>query len=227
MINQSVSIQDSEAPTAQAREESAVRVDFGAAQRRELDVASWIEHIPGWLSDPGEIFDVVAESAGWAQHERWMYNRVVAEPRLTAEFPEISAAPAPLRELAAILSDNLKVTYEGLWINQYRDQNDSTGWHGDAVMPRDDIIVPVLSLGAARRFLIRPVAGGRSISYPVGPGDLIIMGGRAQQHYRHMVPKQKTPAGPRISVNFISRSQRKARRAARRVRMPHGDRTDG
>ena len=227
MTNRSVSFQGRKVPTAQGREESAVRVDFGAAQRRELDVASWIEHIPGWLSNPGEVFDVVAKSAGWAQHERWMYNRMVAEPRLTAEFPEISAAPAPLRELAAILSDHLKVPYEGVWINQYRDHNDGTGWHGDSVMPRDDIIVPVLSLGAARHFLIRPVAGGRSISYLVGPGDLIIMGGRAQQDYRHMVPKQKTPAGPRISINFASSTQRKARRTFRRVRTPHGDRTDG
>jgi alkylated DNA repair dioxygenase AlkB len=28
------------------------------------------------------------------------------------------------------------------------------------------------------------------------------MGGRAQRDWRHSVPKQATPAGPRISINF-------------------------
>ena len=33
-------------------------------------------------------------------------------------------------------------------------------------------------------------------------GDLIVMGGRCQKDYRHMVPKQKKPAGARLSLNF-------------------------
>jgi alkylated DNA repair dioxygenase AlkB len=33
-------------------------------------------------------------------------------------------------------------------------------------------------------------------------GDLIVMGGRAQRDWRHSVPKQATPAGPRISIDF-------------------------
>ena len=62
--------------------------------------------------------------------------------------------------------------------------------------------VPVLSLGATRRFLIKPVEGGKSVSLAVASGDLVVMGGRAQRDWRHSVPKQATPAGPRISINF-------------------------
>jgi hypothetical protein len=36
----------------------------------------------------------------------------------------------------------------------------------------------------------------------VASGDLVVMGGRAQRDWRHSVPKQATPAGPRISINF-------------------------
>jgi len=66
---------------------------------------------------------------------------------------------------------------------------------------------PVLSLGAARRFLIRSVDGGRSIRLTPNAGDLIVMGGRAQKGRRHMMPKQTHPSGPRISVNFKSSEQ--------------------
>ena len=38
-------------------------------------------------------------------------------------------------------------------------------------------------------------------------GDLIVMGGRCQRDWRHCVPKQATPSGPRISVNFAASSQ--------------------
>jgi alkylated DNA repair dioxygenase AlkB len=62
--------------------------------------------------------------------------------------------------------------------------------------------VPVLSLGATRRVLIKPAEGGQSVSLTVASGDLIVMGGRAQRDWRHSVPKQASPAGPRISVNF-------------------------
>jgi alkylated DNA repair dioxygenase AlkB len=60
----------------------------------------------------------------------------------------------------------------------------------------------VLSLGATRRFLIKPAKGGQSVSLAAASGDLIVMGGRAQRDWRHSVPKQATPVGPRISINF-------------------------
>lgn len=84
------------------------------------------------------------------------------------------------------------VTYRSVWINLYRTQRDSTSWHGDPISKvQETSTVPVLSLGAARRFLVRPAAG-----------DLVVMGGRCQRDWRHSVPKQATQAGPRISVNF-------------------------
>jgi alkylated DNA repair dioxygenase AlkB len=60
----------------------------------------------------------------------------------------------------------------------------------------------VLSLGATRRFLIRPAGGGPSTVIVAHGGDLVVMGGRCQKDYVHMVPKQKPAAGPRLSLNF-------------------------
>jgi alkylated DNA repair dioxygenase AlkB len=66
----------------------------------------------------------------------------------------------------------------------------SGAWHGDPVGKVQPVsVVPVLSLGADRRFLIRPVGGGQSVALTVSSGDLVVMGGRAQRDWRHSVPK--------------------------------------
>jgi 2OG-Fe(II) oxygenase superfamily len=61
---------------------------------------------------------------------------------------------------------------------------------------------PVLSLGATRRFLIRPDGGRPSTTIVTHGGDLVVMGGRCQRDYQHSVPKQRQPAAARVSLNF-------------------------
>ena len=58
-----------------------------------------------------------------------------------------------------------------------------------------------ISVGAPRRFLLRPAVGGRSIAFDLGGGDLYVMGGTCQRTWRHSVPKVAS-AGPRIAVMF-------------------------
>jgi alkylated DNA repair dioxygenase AlkB len=100
------------------------------------------------------------------------------------------------------------VPYDGLWLNLYRDHRDSTSWHADKLSCRRDVcVVPVLSLGASRQFLIRPRTGGRALAFTPSSGDLIVMGGRCQRDWVHSVPKQARSAGARISVNFQSTLQ--------------------
>jgi alkylated DNA repair dioxygenase AlkB len=189
--------------------EPVVDETFRTARRVQLDAHSWVEHVPTWLTGSEQLFDELRQTAGWEQRERWMYTQKVVEPRLTAEYPVLADAPHPtLHVIASALSRHYGVEYDGLWINFYRDHRDSTGWHGDGRSTRRrECVVPVLTLGAARRFLIRPAAGGRSTVFQPLSGDLIVMGGRCQTDWRHCVPKQSTGAGPRISVNFTATSQ--------------------
>jgi alkylated DNA repair dioxygenase AlkB len=182
----------------------AIDPHFTGARRIDLDETSWVEHVPGWLQGSGALFDELLATAPWEQRYRMMFARRFIEPRLTAEYPDIAGAPqALLHTVAGALADHYGVPYRKLWMNLYRTHRDSTGWHGDLIgKVQETSIVPVLSLGATRRFLIKPVAGGASESFTVSSGDLIVMGGRSQRDWRHSVPKQTTPAGGRISVNF-------------------------
>ncbi len=156
------------------------------------------------MQGSGVLFEELLTTAPWEQRYRMMFARRFIEPRLTAEYPDIAEAPqAMLHTVAETLSEHYGVPYRKLWMNQYRANRDSTRWHGDFIgKVQETSTVPVLSLGATRRFLIKPTAGGASGSFTVSSGDLIVMGGRSQRDWRHSVPKQTTPAGARISVNF-------------------------
>jgi alkylated DNA repair dioxygenase AlkB len=183
--------------------------DFAEVHRHDLDEHSWIEVSPRLIHSPERLFTSLLNSLDGTQRQRWIYDRKLDEPRLTADYPDIDTAPVTaLRTLADRFSAVYDIPYDGAWVNLYRDQRDSTSWHGDAITcKRSNCTVPVLTLGHPRRFLIKPRDGGPSTRFVPASGDLIVMRGRCQSDWRHAVPKQNPPAGPRISVNFQSTLQ--------------------
>jgi alkylated DNA repair dioxygenase AlkB len=181
---------------------------FATATDHRLDDHSWVTHVPGFLTGHHQLVAELAELGVWEQRQRWMFDRMVDEPRLTGEYVDLTAAPTLLTELAVTLSGQLGVPYDRIWMNWYRDHCDGTGWHADRPAHKaPTAIVPVLSLGAPRRFLVRPHGGGPSTVFTPAGGDLIIMQGRCQRDWQHCVPKQKNPAGARMSLNFSSVTQ--------------------
>lgn len=189
---------------------------FAGGERHMLDEGSWVDHFPGWLPVTGPLHGALAELGAWEQRSRWMFTKNVIEPRLTAEYDAIATAGVPeLVDIAEAISRHYGVVYDSAWMNLYRDQEDATGWHADRpanLLPT--AIVPVLSLGATRRFLLRKAGGGKSTTFEVATGDLVVMGGRCQRDWVHMVPREPFPTGPRISVNFGSSTQRKRSQTA-------------
>lgn len=190
-------------------DELSVDRAFAAVRRVQLDEFSWVDYVPGWLSGHDQLLASLRTSVRWEQRDRWMYTRRLVEPRLTAECHDLSQADPPfLAVIAEALSLHYGVRYDGIWMNLYRDHDDGTGWHCDRPANTcTEAVVPVLSLGATRRFMIRPAAGGQSTVLTPAGGDLVVMGGSCQRDWRHCVPKQKLAAGPRSSLNFTSREQ--------------------
>lgn len=182
-------------------------LSFEHARSVTLDAGSSVTHIPGWLHDHRGLFELLTTAAQWEQRKRWMFTQMVEEPRLTAEYPALTAAPRQLQVIAEALSAHYAISYDSAWLNLYRDHRDSTSWHADRPAARcASATVPVLSLGATRRFVIRPRRGGANTSFVVEAGDLIVMRGRCQRDWLHAVPKEPHARGARISVNFGSRS---------------------
>jgi alkylated DNA repair dioxygenase AlkB len=170
-------------------------------ERLELGDGSWVDVSRGWLHGADTMLDDLAGSIDWRQGRRWMYDRMLDDPRLSRFFRV--GAPTAHPECAAIrasLEDHYDVRFGGWGFNYYRDGRDSVAWHSDRELRHlDRTLVAIVTLGAARPFLIRPRGGGPSTDIHPGSGDLLVMGGRAQAACEHAVPKVAA-AGPRISV---------------------------
>lgn len=189
-----------------AAEGTAVTFDssFGRIRRRALEGGAWVEVAPRWVTGADDLFAMLLAEAPWEQRSRRMYDRTVAEPRMTARW-RFDSDGAPMRvisEMAAALSDRYLAAFSSVGCNLYRDGTDSVAWHGDRVA-RDlpEATIAIVSVGEPRPFKLRPKGGGPSLTYLPGRGDLLVMGGSCQRTWDHAVPKVRR-AGPRISVQF-------------------------
>jgi alkylated DNA repair dioxygenase AlkB len=183
--------------------------------RRELSRGAWIDHRPGWVQGSDELFLRLVETVPWHTERRPMYERVVDVPRLLKFYDSGEQLPDPVLALAR---DRLNEHYRpepgerlvtaGCCF--YRDGRDSVAWHGDTIGRgrTEDTMVAIVSFGTPRPLLLRPRGGGQTLRYPLGHGDLVVMGGSCQRTWEHAIPKTAKGIGPRISVQFRPRGVR-------------------
>ncbi|MXV89716.1 MAG: alpha-ketoglutarate-dependent dioxygenase AlkB [Acidimicrobiia bacterium] len=185
-------------------------VDAGTPVLRHwLDDTSWLDVASGWLQGADTLLADLAERLPWSCGRRRMYDRVVDDPRLSATCEVGTAgAPAILDTMATALAARYGERLDSVWVNYYRDGQDSVAWHSDRVgRTQRQPLVAIVTLGGPRRFLLRPRGGGRSQSFAPASGDLLVMGGDCQHRWEHTIPKAKA-AQPRMSVTFRRKQRR-------------------
>lgn len=183
----------------------AIDASFSTLTRIELEPTSWVDHAPGWVSASDELFADLLANAEWGQRSRHMYDRKVAEPRLTSWWRASAGRPLQppvLEEMRSALSSRYGVELDSMGLNLYRDGRDSVAWHGDRIAKEiAEPVVAIVSVGEPRRFLLRPRQGKDRKVFMLGRGDLLVTGGACQRRWEHAVPKVAA-AGPRISITF-------------------------
>jgi alkylated DNA repair dioxygenase AlkB len=146
---------------------------------------------------------------------------VVDVPRLLCFYGEGVELPLPILDeardaLTARYRDELGEEFRTAGLCFYRDGRDSVAWHGDRIGRgnTEDTMVAILSVGEPRVLALRPRLGatsgpvGSAVRYPLGHGDLIVMGGSCQRTWEHAIPKASGRIGPRISIQFRPRGVR-------------------
>jgi alkylated DNA repair dioxygenase AlkB len=178
-------------------------LDLREARRHELAAGAWLLYLPGWLRGHAALFDELDRSVPWKRGRRNMYDRVVEVPRATCFGP----IHHPLvDEMQRALELHLGLPLPHVSAALYETGDDSVAWHGDRMADARESHVVTVSLGAPRRFLLRPgpetddPRGTRA--FALGWGDLVVMGGSCQRTYEHAVPKVKRAQGPRLVVMF-------------------------
>lgn len=186
--------------------------------RISLASGAWLEHEPAWVppeEEPGVAGALRAE-LDWEQREIVLFGRRILQPRLIAWAGDLgyrySGQTLPPRPFTAALDalrlrvrDRVGAAFNHVLLNRYRDGNDSMGLHADDEPELgSDPVVAILSLGVARRLVVRPRRRGRDgpRAFELGHGSLLVMGGTCQRHYVHGVPRQPHVTGERISLTF-------------------------
>src|SRR5260370_4520045 len=80
-----------------AGDEVALRPLGSSVRRTALAHGAWIDLRPGWIVGADALLHRLRRSVAWQAGERWMYNPVVAVPRLLSFYAQRQrlACPAP------------------------------------------------------------------------------------------------------------------------------------
>jgi alkylated DNA repair dioxygenase AlkB len=184
-------------------------------RRTMLSRGAWVDLLPGWVSGSEVLLERLLADVPWYAERRQMYERVVDVPRLLCHYGEGAELPHPALTEARLALDThygaeLGEPFRTAGLCLYRDGRDSVAWHGDTFGrgATHDTMVAILSVGSARTLALRPRGGGESLRFPLGHGDLVVMGGSCQRTWEHAIPKTAKAVGPRVSIQFRPRGVR-------------------
>lgn len=192
-------------------------------RRTQLTQGAWVDVRPGWLTGADELFTRLCPGGSadvdWRSERRVMWERDVATPRLLRFYDESEPWPDPIlsqarSDLSCYYEAELGEPFTTAGMCLYRDGRDSVSWHGDRVgrASHQDTMVAIVSIGAPRALLLRPLGGGggggKTVRHVLGHGDLLVMGGSCQRTWEHAIPKTAGRVGPRISIQFRPRGIR-------------------
>lgn len=186
--------------------------------RTALPGGAWLEYEPDWLgpAEADRLLAALRDELAWEQRAIVLFGRPVLQPRLIAwagslgyrysgQTIEPRAPTAATAALMARVAQHTGVPFNHVLVNRYRDGTDSIGLHADDEPELGpDPTVATLSLGATRRFVVKPrrARTGPGPSFDARHGSLLVMRGTCQRHYVHGVPRQPGVRGERISLTF-------------------------
>ena len=157
----------------------------------------------------------------WNQQKIRLFGRCVMQPRLIAwhgdpgaiyTYSGLTLGPQPwhpvLEEIRRMLETRTGGRFNSVLANAYRDGRDSMGWHSDDEWELGtEPLIASVSLGAARRFRVRPRprradAAGASGGILLEHGSLLLMKGASQRRFQHALPRTRKPVGLRVNLTY-------------------------
>jgi len=174
-----------------------------------------------WLTwDEGDkLFKTLHKGIPWAKSNIVLAGREVLTPRCQAWMGDSGVRPKvysamrvdwtpEMAQLRDHLCKSLGKHFDYVLLNLYTNGLQYIGYHADDEVRNHDDLIASVSLGAPRRFLVRPIILEQSqkpqkpLEWILRNGDLVTMNGEMQKHYKHSVPKTAKKVGPRINLTF-------------------------
>jgi alkylated DNA repair dioxygenase AlkB len=154
----------------------------------------------------------------WRQENVQIFGKSYRQPRLVAlygdpgkkyDYSGISLHPLPwsdlLRDIKRRVEDCTDAQFNAVFLNLYRDHNDSMGFHSDdeRELGKNPTIASV-TFGATRTFLMKHKfrRDVPTMKIPLEAGSVLLMKGSTQHFWKHGINKQSEPCGPRVNLTF-------------------------
>ena len=166
----------------------------------------------------GETLRALLAEVPWRAEEVVMWGRRMPQPRLTAWYGDPGAHyaysgleldPLPWTLLLADIKSRVEAAagapFNSVLLNYYRDEHDSIGFHSDDEPELgSEPVIASLSLGAERTFILKHKRAKqlRPVHILLASGSLLLMRGETQHCWRHGIPKESGPCGPRVNLTF-------------------------
>lgn len=155
----------------------------------------WLLHARTWRAEEVRLFGrthVVPRQVDWCGDEGVSY-------RYSGQDHPSHGWPLPLEQLRDRITREIGTRYNFVLLNRYRCGADRMGWHRDDE-PMNARMVASLSVGAPRRFLIRPQRDQPSVRLTLEHGSLLLM----DRFFTHALPRTSRTVGERVNLSFRS-----------------------
>lgn len=178
-----------------------------------------ITYFPAFFDkiEADKIYTELLENTVWQQDKITVYGKTHLQPRLTAlygnegkpySYSNIKMQPHHwtilLQKIKFYIESVSETNFTTVLLNNYRNGNDSNGWHADdekelGINP----VIASVSFGAERVFQLKHNTN-KSLkkSIILEHGSLLIMKGKTQHYWKHQIPKTTKPVEPRINLTF-------------------------
>jgi alkylated DNA repair dioxygenase AlkB len=189
-----------------------------------------VTYIPKFLNrkEADALFECTLNASAWECTPITFFGKTVLQPRDTAFYgtapysysdetrPPVHWSAEPpastaLFELKLQIERALDLPpgyFNVALCNKYLDGKKYMGYHADDERSLGECpIIASISVGAMRRFLLRPkenafLEDSARTEYVLAHGSLIVMAGLTQRYYKHSLPKQASVSEPRLNFTF-------------------------
>jgi alkylated DNA repair dioxygenase AlkB len=156
------------------------------------------------------------DSLAWQSEQLFLFGRWLTVPRRMAWYGDVGAdyrysgvQHSPLDwtpRLAALRHDMQALCqqpFNSVLANLYRDGRDSMGCHADDEPELGpEPLIASISFGDSRLLRFRHPQSRHRLDVELAHGDVLLMAGCIQQHWRHELPKTRKPKHARINLTF-------------------------
>ena len=175
--------------------------DYGlvlSAEQSARYLRYFLQHL-AWQPDEGMLFGQyyrTQRQVAWYGDEQYQY-------RYSGALKQAHVWQPALWRLKQQVEQWVGHPFNSCLANLYQDGTQGLGWHSDDEPNLGkNVVIASLSFGATRKFSFKHKHTANKVDLLLQSGQLLVMRGQTQQHWKHALIKSSKILQPRINLTF-------------------------